>query len=191
MCGRFLLGSRNASWPKLDSLHPRGNYLDSDGNVERTESATMASEEIMDLRKTVPRSPKDKMLGLVSLKRTIDKAKAHNEGHLGEYDYDCPHDRPLFEFLGTNGDEFARKVQELDSDQAIAEWIQREHLRKKTPADIERFNEERMRWHPDPAHQGHYDDLRKSVAPERDDVSTWFDLLDLDEHRPVPVATAA
>src|SRR5579872_2831679 len=107
MCGRFLLGSRNASWPALDTLRPRGNYLDRDGNVERTESATMASEEIMDLRKTVPRSPKDKMLGLVSLKRTIDKAKAHNEGHLGEYDYDCPRDRPLFEFLGTNGDEFA------------------------------------------------------------------------------------
>ena len=77
----------------------------------------------MDLTKTAPRSSKDKLAGLVSLKRAIDKAKAHNEGKLGEYDYDCPHDKPLFEFLGTNGDEFSRKVAELDTDDAIANWV--------------------------------------------------------------------
>lgn len=145
----------------------------------------------MDLTKTVPRSPKDKLLGLVSLKRTIDKAKAHNEGKLGEYDYDCPHDKPLFEFLGTNGDEFARKIKELDSDQAISDWVQRNFLGKKTPADIERFNSERMHWHPDPSHSGFFEDLRDKVAPGRKDVVTWFDLLDLDENRPVPEATPA
>ena len=72
----------------------------------------------MDLTIEKPRSPKEKLLGLVSLKRVIDKARARNEGHLGEYDYDCPHDKPLFEFLGTNGEEFARKVRELAADGA-------------------------------------------------------------------------
>lgn len=143
----------------------------------------------MDLTKTVPRSPKDKMLGLVSLKRTIDKAKAHNEGHLGEYDYDCPHDKPLFEFLGTDGEEFARKVKELDTDQAIADWVQRSFLVHKTPAEIERFNGERMHWHPDADHRPFFEGLRNKIAPDRTDVTTWFDLLDLDEKRPVPEAT--
>lgn len=142
----------------------------------------------MDLTKTVPRSPKDKMLGLVSLKRTIDKAKAYNEGHLGEYDYDCPHDKPLFEFLGTSGEEFARKVKELDTDQAIADWVKR-LLGNKSPADIERFNDERMHWHPDEDHKAFFDQLRQKIAPSRTDVNTWFDLLDLDEKRPVPEAT--
>ena len=87
----------------------------------------------MDLTTAVPRSAKDKLAGLVSLKRVIDKAKAHNEGRLGEYDYDCPHDKPLFEFLGTNGDEFARKVEELATDDAIAAWVQTEFLSKKSP----------------------------------------------------------
>ena len=144
----------------------------------------------MDLTKSVPRSPKDKMLGLVSLKRAIDKAKAHNEGHLGEYDYDCPHDKPLFEFLGTNGEEFARKVEELDSDERIGDWV-KQLLKNKTPQEIERFNEARFQWHPEPGSHSYefFMNARKQLAPDRDDVVTWFDLLDLDEKRPVPRAT--
>jgi hypothetical protein len=146
----------------------------------------------MDLTMTAPRSAKDKLAGLVSLKRTIDKAKAHNEGHLGEYDYDCPHDKPLFAFLGTNGDEFARKVKELDTDDAIAAWLQSAFLSKKTPVQIEAFNAERMRWHPEPGSPSaeYFDGLRDKVAPGRRDIVTWFDVLDLDEGRPVPVATS-
>lgn len=146
----------------------------------------------MDLTVDKPRSAKDKLLGLVSLKRVIDKAKAHNEGHLGEYDYDCPHDRPLFEFLGTNGDEFAHKVAELKTDGAIADWVQREFLSKKTPEEVERFDQDRMRWHPDPgSHSAEYfENLREQVAPGRRDIVTWFDVLDLDEGRPVPVPTS-
>jgi hypothetical protein len=145
----------------------------------------------MDLTKTVPRSPKDKMLGLVSLKRAIDKAKAYNEGKLGEYDYDCPHDKPLFEFLGTDGTTFAAKVKELDTDDAIADWLQREFLSKKTQAAIERFNEERAQWHPEPGSHSYeyFVNLREKLAPGRPDVVTWFDLLDLDEKRPVPNPT--
>ncbi|MGA8533131.1 MAG: DUF5069 domain-containing protein [Candidatus Tumulicola sp.] len=146
----------------------------------------------MDLTVDKPRSAKDKLVGLVSLKRVIDKAKAHNEGHLGEYDYDCPHDKPLFEFLGTNGEQFARKVKELGSDDAIAAWVRSEFLSKKTPEQIERFNNDRMRWHPEPgSHAAEYfNGLREQVAPGRPDIVTWFDVLDLDEGRPVPVATS-
>lgn len=144
----------------------------------------------MDLTNSAPRSPKDKLAGLVSLKRTTDKAKAHNEGHLGEYDYDCPHDKPLFEFLGTNGDEFAAKVKEDGSDDAIAGWA-RSRLAGKSQAQIDAFNDERMKWHPDPGSHGeeYFKTLRDTVAPGRHDVVTWFDVLDLDEGRPVPEAT--
>jgi hypothetical protein len=145
----------------------------------------------MDLTTTTPRSAKDKLDGIVSFKRTLDKAKAYNEGHLGEYDYDCPHDKPLFEFLGTNGEEFARKVKELGTDEAIANWAQSAFLSKKTPAEIEAFNAERMRWHPEPgSHSAEYfENLRATVAPGRPEIVTWFDLLDLDEGRQVPQPT--
>jgi len=146
----------------------------------------------MDLTTTEPRSAKDKLAGLVSLKRVIDKAKAYNQGQLGEYDYDCPHDKPLFAFLGTDGATFAQKVKELDSDEAIVRWVQNELISKKTKADIEAFNADRMRWHPDPGSHSeeYFVSLRDKIAPGRKDIVTWFDLLDLDEGRPVPQATA-
>lgn len=140
----------------------------------------------MDLTKEYPRSPKDKLLGLVSLKRSIDKAKAYNEGHLGEYDYDCPHDKPLFAFLGTDGATFASKVKGLQTDDAIAGWVQT-LIAGKTPQEIEAFNADRMRWHPEPGTPSadYFEETRKKLAPEREDITTWFDLLDLDEGREV------
>ncbi len=145
----------------------------------------------MNLTMTAPRSAKDKLLGLVSLKRAIDKAKAFNEGSLGEYDYDCPHDKPLFQFLGTDAQTFANKVRELETDDAIADWVQREYLSKKTPAEIEAFNAERMRWHPEPGSPSgaYFVELRDQVAPGRSEIVTWFDLLDLDEKRQVTQPT--
>lgn len=146
---------------------------------------------IMDLTKHYPRSAKHKMLGLVSLARTIDKARAFNAGTLGDYDYDCPHDKPLFEFLGTDGKTFADRVAELKTDERIAQWIESEFLSKKTPEEIEAFNRDRMRWHPEPGSHGetYFKNLREQVAPGRDDIATWFDVLDLDEKRPVEEAT--
>jgi hypothetical protein len=145
----------------------------------------------MDLTTSAPRSAKDKLAGLVSFKRVIDKAKAHNEGHLGEYDYDCPHDKPFFEFLGTNGDEFARRVKELETDDEIAGWVKSDFLSKKSQAEIDAFNDARTKWYPDPGSHGeeYFNGLRDNVAPGRSDVVTWFDLLDLDEGRPVPEPT--
>jgi hypothetical protein len=146
----------------------------------------------MDLTKTTPRSAKEQMLGLYSLARTIDKARAYNEGTLGEYDYDCPHDKPLFAFLGTNGAEFAAKVKELGSDDNILDWVQREFVSKKTPAEIAAFNDDRLHWHPSPGDHSYdyFVQARDQIAPGRSDVVTWFDLLDLDEKRPVPQPTA-
>jgi hypothetical protein len=146
----------------------------------------------MDLTKTAPRSAKDKLAGIVSLRRTIDKAKANDEGHLGDYHYDCPHDKPLFEFLGTNAEEFSQKVRELKTDDAIARWLQDKTLSHKSKTQIDRFNEERMHWHPEPGTDSaaFFDSERKRVAPDRPEIVTWFDLLDLDEGRPVPSPTS-
>jgi hypothetical protein len=146
----------------------------------------------MDLTNAAPRSAKDKLAGLDSLKRTIDKAKAYNEGHLGEYHYDCPHDKPLFAFLHVEAPEFAGKVKELNTDDAIVGWLRSaSSLPRKTQADIDGFNHEREQWHPDPGTDSaaFFDSERQRVAPDRPEIVTWFDLLDLDEGRPVPNPT--
>ncbi len=145
----------------------------------------------MDLTTAAPRSAKDKLIGLTSLKRTIDKAKAFNDGKLGEYHYDCPHDKPLFAFLNVDAETFATHVKNLDTDEAISKWLRDEYLSKKTQAEIDAYNEDRMQWHPDPGSPSaeYFAQLRSSVAPDRPEIATWFDLLDLDDGRPVPNAT--
>ena len=146
----------------------------------------------MDLTKSYPRSPKEKMAGLVSLGRMTDKARAFNEGHLGEYHYDCPHDKPVLAFLGIDAATFAAKVAELKDDEAIERWVNVSLLPKKTAADIAAFNEERANWRPDPGTPSadYFAELREQVAPGRPEIVTWFDLLDLDEKRPVELSHA-
>jgi len=140
----------------------------------------------MDLTKEYPRSPKERLAGIVSLARTIDKAKAYKSGTLGEYDYDCPHDRPVFDFLGTDGETFANVVAQSHSDDEIVAWLRgNTKLAKKSQAELDAFNADRLHWHPQPGtpSAGYFESMR--TALQRPDIETWFDLLDLDEKRAV------
>jgi Domain of unknown function (DUF5069) len=137
----------------------------------------------MDLTKTVPRSPNEMLAGIVSLPRMIDKTEADAEGTLGEYDVDCPHDRPVLAFLGVDYPTFKAKLKELRFDTKAVEAWAKPLVDKHTPAEIIAFNNERRAWEPDDHSQGYFDKLRDQVAPGRSDVKTWFKLLDLDEKR--------
>jgi uncharacterized protein DUF5069 len=137
----------------------------------------------MDLSKEVPRSPNDVLAGIVSLPRMIDKTQADTEGTLGEYDVDCPHDRPVLAFLGVDYPTFKAKLKELKFDTKAVEAWAKPLVGKHSPAEIAAFNDARRAWAPDDHSQPYFDDLRAQVAPNRSDVKTWFKLLDLDEKR--------
>jgi hypothetical protein len=34
----------------------------------------------------------------------------------------------------------------------------------------------------DPESREYFDDIHKKVAPQREDIASWFDLLDLDDY---------
>ena len=137
----------------------------------------------MDLTKEYPRSPREKLAGIVSLPRMIDKTRADAEGTLGEYDVDCPHDRPVLEFLGVDFATFAAKIKELNyDDAAIEKWAQ-SRLQGRSPQEIAAFNTSRESWAPDDHSREFFESMRESVAPGRRDITTWFALLDADEHR--------
>jgi uncharacterized protein DUF5069 len=139
----------------------------------------------MDLTKTYPRSVREKHLGLVQVARTIDKGKAALAGTLGEYKFDCPMDRHLFEFLGITDQQLLDAIKKGDA--AVDEFF-KSVIAKKSQAEIERFNREWLEHGPAPGSDGekYFLDLRNQVAPSRTDVTAWPDLLDLDEKRPVP-----
>lgn len=144
----------------------------------------------MDLTKTFPRSPREKLGGLFMLARTTDKAHAHNAGTPGPYHYGCGMDRHVLAFLGSDADEFAKFVAQRGDDAAIVTWAQ-ERLSGKSPAEIESFNAEFAQDVPEPNSKS--DEFYKSEQQRlgRADIRTWFDLLDADEGRPIPQASAA
>lgn len=139
----------------------------------------------MDLTKEYPRSVRDTWLGVVQLGRALDKGKAKAQGKLGEYNFDCPMDQDVFEFLGMNGDDFLRVIKNAKDDTEIEAYA-RGFVERKSPEEIERWNEEFLKEGPSERSREYFLNLRNQVAPDRTDVTTWADLLDLDEKRPVP-----
>lgn len=144
----------------------------------------------MDLTKHYPRSVHEKMLGLVQLPRTIDKAKAVAFGNIGEYNYECPMDQGLFDFLGITGEQLLDIVRNAKSDAEIEARLA-PIVQGKTAEEIAHWNHEWLEHKPEGRSLEALLTLRSQIAPDRSDVVTWPDLLDLDEKRQVPVRTPA
>ena len=146
----------------------------------------------MDLTKTYPASVREKMLGIVQLRRTIDKGKALAAGTLGEYIYDCPMDKHLFEFLGIDGDTLLDVIKSAGNDEEIGEFVA-PYVHAKGDDELEAFNADWLNHGPEPGSQAEttFFTMRDAVAPDRTDVRNWPDLLDLDEKRHVPHRAAS
>jgi hypothetical protein len=146
----------------------------------------------MDLTKTYPASVREQMHGLVQLKRTIDKGKALAQGTIGEYHYNCSMDKHLFEFLGIDHEELLDIIKSASGDSEVSEFVA-PYVHAKDDAEIETFNKEWLVFGPPKGTPGGdaFLRIRGEVAPDRTDVTSWADLLDLDEKRPVPQRVAA
>jgi hypothetical protein len=140
---------------------------------------------MMDLTKTMPRSSSEMMLGIVQLARATDKAKALANGTVGEYKYDCPMDRTLFEYLNMDPKAFLEVVKNAKSDYEIEAYA-KTLVARKDPRNIEAFNKKFLAAVPTGESLTHFEELRGKIAPSRTDVVSWPDLLDLEEGRTVP-----
>lgn len=140
-----------------------------------------------------PRSVHEKYLGVVQLARTIDKAKMAGNGTLGEYHYNCPMDQALFAEFGIDATKLSAAVADAaktaGNGSAIEAYV-KPLIQKKGAAEIERFNHDILGHQPTGESLKAFQTLRAEIAPDRTDVTTWPDLLDLDERRTVPKRTA-
>ena len=142
----------------------------------------------LDLSHLFPRSPKEKLGGYAHLARMIDKARAKGAGTLGEYIYPCPLDQVLLEFLGVDADAFLKVATERD-DLGIVEWLGR-NAKIHTPEQIDAWNKVFLTRTPqNEESRQRFLKTRERVAPNRTDVTSWIDLLDLEEGREVPQRT--
>jgi Domain of unknown function (DUF5069) len=163
----------------------RSTYVDMNARVLFSSTSDLQKRNYMDLTKGTPRSVRDRLLGIVQLARTTDKAKAVAHGTIGEYEYNCSMDKGLFDFLGINGTEYLKVVTNAKNDAEIETFV-KGFLAKKTTQEIAEFNKQWLTDTPSGESLQHFTQLRAMIAPDRTDVKTWPDLLDLEEGRPIP-----
>jgi hypothetical protein len=102
-------------------------------------SITM-STAAKNLTAEAPRSPYVRIDNYVILARAIDKCRSDLAGTIGEYHTNCPLDRHLFDWKGTDYDAFRALVADGADDAAIAKFVS-ETGTPKSPADIAAWSE--------------------------------------------------
>ena len=140
----------------------------------------------LDLTQMYPQSPRERSSGYVHIGRMMDKARAKAAGTLGEYIYPCPLDQILLEFLGITADIFYEAVQEYD-DREMPVWLQ-QNTQTRSPEELENWNRTFLNREPSSEEsRKRFLGIRNRIAPHRTDITTWADLLDLEEGREVPL----
>ncbi len=144
----------------------------------------------MDLTREVPRSPYEKLGGIVFLPRSIDKGRADLAGLLGEYVSREGRSERLFEFLGVTANEFVEALSDRPTDEAVWDWIS-EHMTPHTSEEIADFNRQMCESSPESGTDvwtwPQFREFLTAIGQgHRKDITRHFDRLDLDEGRDVP-----
>ena len=136
-----------------------------------------------DLTQRPPRSPRVRLGGHTILPRCLDKGRATLAGKNGEYNFACPLDQRWFEFAGIKPDELKKQLALGRSDGEILEWITVHSTTKPQPWQIAQWSAfQEQRGPTDVETLEYFTGLLAKLSKTRDDVATWFDLLDLDDY---------
>ncbi len=131
-----------------------------------------------------PRSPRVRLGGYVTLARILDKGRAENAGTAGEYKYNNPIDHHWFRFTGITAEALKAEVATGKGDGEMLTWIEQNAPNKRTPWEIQQWSA----YHNERGPDGDVETLEfftnqvGGISKTREDVKTWFDYLDLDDH---------
>jgi hypothetical protein len=136
-----------------------------------------------DLTRQAPRSPRVRLGGYVILPRALDKGRAALAGQLGEYHFGCPLDQQFLTFVGVEADELRAQLAAGKSDSEVLAWVQTHARARRSADEIEDWC--RQQEHRGPAEadsRAFFDSVKQQVASHRNDIHSWFDLLDVDDY---------
>ena len=143
----------------------------------------MALTNAPDLTQRPPRSPYVRLGGYVQLPRMLDKGRATIAGKHGEYHYNCPLDQRFLSFAGIDAKALLKQLAAGKGDGEILEWINKNAKHKRSEFEIAAWSEFVCRRAPaDMESRSWFNDYQQKAAPKREDIVTWFDLLDVDDH---------
>lgn len=139
----------------------------------------------IDLTQRPPRSPRLRLGGYVLLPRILDKARASLAGKLGEYRYNGRGmDRHFFNFVGLDHEAFTAEVAKGGGDGDLLTWVNAQAKTPRQPWEIAAWSAYHENRAPDSDAETFTEFAAKVAAftTMREDIRTWFDLLDLDDH---------
>jgi hypothetical protein len=150
-------------------------------DVLATPLSAMVNLHAPDFTQHPPRSPRVRLGGFVHLPRLLDKARAEVAGKNAEFNYNCPLDRHFFDFTGIDPAAMLAEVKAGKTDGEMLAWITSRTSRG--PSEIAAWSV----WlssHGPGGKDGHgwFAESLAKIAPERRDIQTFFDLLDLDDY---------
>jgi hypothetical protein len=142
----------------------------------------MSLKHTPDLAKSPPRSPRVRLGGYVVLPRMLDKGRATIAGKHGEYHYNCPLDQRFLTFAGLSAAALRKQLAAGKGDGDILKWVQKKSKHKRSDPEIAAWSEFAERRVPlDPDSRKYFNELHQKAGRSREDIATWFDLLDLDD----------
>ena len=143
----------------------------------------MTLKNAPDLTQRPPRSPRVRLGGYAILPRMLDKGRATIAGKQGEYIYACPLDQRFLEFVGISADALKKQLAAGKGDGEILEWLAENAKHKRGEPEIAVWSEVAEGRVPgDTDSRTYFNELHEKTAPKREDVRTWFDLLDVDDY---------
>ncbi len=134
-----------------------------------------------DLTQHAPRSPRVRLGGYAHLPRLLDKARAFAVGKNGEYNYNCPLDELFFQFTGISHKAFLAAVKTGKSDSGMLAWVSA-HSKRWSPEIVQWSAWMESRCPGSAEAHGRFQAVLSKIAPERPDITTFFERLDLDDY---------
>lgn len=136
-----------------------------------------------DLALNPPRSPRIRLGGFVILPRMLDKGRALLAGKIGDYRFHCPLDQRFTQFVGVDGEAIKEQLAAGKGDGEILEWVLANAANKPDPLAIAAWSRAQEERAPsDVESRQYFNELHRATAAHRSDVTSWFDLLDLDDY---------
>ena len=138
-----------------------------------------------------PRSPKEKIGGLVHLGRLFDKIRLRNRGLIRDYNYlTTGFDKYLLDYLGLKAEDLERRVLQGGTDVDLLAWV-RTNGKPLSQAEIRLWNMKVLAAAPaDTEARQRFEARLVEIAAKRGvsveqlpKISTWVEAIELDEGR--------
>lgn len=140
-------------------------------------------ENAPDLTQRPPRSVRARLGGYVLLPRMLDKGRAEIAGTSGEYRYNCPLDQHFLGFVGVDAEVLRGQLALGKGDWEMLQWINAHATHQRSALEVLQWSAyHESRGPASVAQREFFQELHRQIAPEREDISSWSELLDLDDY---------